>query len=760
MTYLKERVIYGALALLLGNACAGTWPEEESGDSRESRPSERPDVSLTEDRVPPSAGRAASEERVSPADENAVQGGGYEDLSGTVPLQNDPATGIPYATIFQHAIAGSDNASFGFCFGEYNESFPGKYHTGCDYLSRYAPYGAAVRAPADGIVRISTDIRFGYYGSDSGANPDNLGCVLAFEHLLPNGQPVTSLLGHVMCESGTAYDPDRERGNPAAGSIVRRGQYVGHVAHYWHGASRTSDMPHIHEGFRRGGFDAASYTRSGLAPYVQGYAPVSEFTTEPSGKKSHPVWIDPLDFVQAHGDPITFQNGNVLHHPSGSLLTDGNGNYWMVVSGTEIAYLPRDVIASDRYDTSAAVRVSDEEIACYAAADPVRSLGEYVLYRRPFTNSIVVAYPDRGERFDIIRWEAFVSWGFTQGEIQEGFLNAMYYEWFYNPEGYRTMRPGALVKGHAETEVSIVTRQGTRLPVFSGEVFETLGFDWNRVVTIPQEVLDAVAGPRESVSFGTEALTFCPALPSCADGGACGGGYVQPVADPDPEQDPDPVADPDPPPADSDPEPDPEPFCAPGISQACACGEGMQGMRVCLQDGSGYDVCQCPDPEPVVNPDSELEPVADPDPDPDPAADPAPPADPASSDPPADESAGGQIRLRYVGDVSGEIVLMAWWRNPDGSARSWNPVTECADADPSDMMLECDLPVLSGSLLFEFQINLPNGAYWGDHSCSSGGCDAPVGTLTLTRNGSDVPYVFVPNNAGAPYYNGYLAPVP
>lgn len=117
------------------------------------------------------------------------------------------------------------------------------------------------------------------------------------------------------------------------------------------------------------------------------------------------------------------------------------------------------------------------------------------------------------------------------------------------------------------------------------------------------------------------------------------------------------------------------------------------------------------------------------------------------------------LHLRYVGDVIGAHTMSAWWLNPDGTTRAWDVVMECADIDISDTLLECDLPVPSGSSNFEFQVTRPDGRFWGDHACDSGGCGNPLGSLTLTKGG-DIPYMFQPNSAGPPYYNGYLASVP
>jgi len=627
------------------------------------------------------------------------------------PVVVDPRTGIPYANRFQFPVEGLDRTSFGFGFGDYNEAFPNKYHLGADTNVWLTPYDMVVVAPADGIVRISTDVQFSYFGSDSGSSANNLGCAIVLEHMMLSGQAVTTLIGHVQCQSGT-YDPLSRSGSPRVGAIVHRGQYIGRVAHYWHGASTGTDWHHTHFGVRLGRFNALSYTRSDLAPFVRGYDWASEFTADDSGNKHHHTWLDPIEFVEGHADPVAFTDANVLRHPSGSLLLDEGGVYWIVVNDTDIARLTQDVIAADRYNTDLAVRARNDEIGCFFEAPPVSSLGEAYLYRRPFTNTIVVAYGSTGARYDFIRWEALVSWGFTAEDINPSYTGAVWRECTYNPEPDRRLRPGTLVKGDAETEVSIVTWQETRLPIQSGEIFEGLGFQWDRIVTIPQSVLDAVAGPREGRVFGRTDIVSCPALPSCEDGGTCGGG---------------------------DDQPEPEPFCSPGSFADCDCGSGTIGTQTCLSDGSAYEDCQCPDPEPEPEPD----PV---EPEPDPVPDPVPPAAP--------------IMLVYQGPVTGEIVLMAWWTNPDGSVRGWDAVAECADANPNDAVLECELPVPSGSRTFEFQINLPDGSYWGDHSCTSGGCDAPVGTLTLTLNGADIAYTFTPNPSGAPYYNGYLALVP
>ena len=88
----------------------------------------------------------------------------------------------------------------------------------------------------------------------------------------------------------------------------------------------------------------------------------------------------------------------------------------MVVSDTEVASVPADVLTSDRYDLAKAVRVNDGEMSCYSQRSPVTSLGKTYLYKRTNSSTVVMAYTDPHTRYDVIRWEALLSWGYGSAE--------------------------------------------------------------------------------------------------------------------------------------------------------------------------------------------------------------------------------------------------------------------------------------------------------------------------------------------------------
>ncbi len=714
-------------------------------------------------------------------------------------LTRDAATGIPIVATFQHPLPGFDTSDYGFGFGSVNDAFclpisgggcEQQLHLARDTVVAKTPVGTNVFAPADGVVRITTDIRFGAFGSDSSANASYNGCAIVLEHLLQNGQAVTTILGHLVCEAGTSYVPSSRRGNPPVGSLVARGQYVGHVGHYWHGPDQSRDWHHLHWGMRKGRFQASGYTRTALGPYIRGYAPRSEFRTDSTtGALVHPEWLDPFLVVQANGDPVAQADASVRHHPSGTLIRAPDGAHWSVMDDVTIAPVSTDVIVTDRYDLSSAVAATQEEIDCHHHATPVEPLGHVTLYVRPGTNTVVMAYDQSWTRYDVIRWEAFVSWGFGDLDIPD-LVSGSFYESSYQDRGFRRMRPGSFVKADNASEVAIVTIDGKRLPIASGDVFERAGFQWDRVISLPYSVLDQVAGPRENRTFTISDLTRCAVPPDCPGGGtSCGGGSAA--------------------------------VCVPGERFACMCTEAAVGEQSCADDGLSFLPCTCSSTEGGSGgaPSEDVGSGGVPDP-PNGGVGGSAGQDPEEPPPvssggidaslpeggsggvetPLETSggtmasggvlsfsggqsssggtisstggmtgSGGQVlppvssaalRLLYQAPVGGPFQIMGWWEAPDGVNRSWE-VIPCPDADSSDDQLECDLPVPAGSPVFEFQIYLPDERYWGDHSCGpKGGCDQPIGSVTLTSAGMDVPVTFVPNPEGAPYYNGQVAPVP
>ena len=123
----------------------------------------------------------------------------------------------------------------------------------------------------------------------------------------------------------------------------------------------------------------------------------------------------------------------------------------------------------------------------------------------------------------------------------------------------------------------------------------------------------------------------------------------------------------------------------------------------------------------------------------------------------------GMLLFRYDGPIVGAIQFRGMWNPPGPAFYDWTPSTFafCADASFDDARLECVLDMPSGTENFLFTVQLSDGRWWGDVSCTSdGGCGATVGSVTLFNSVGAVPYDLVPNDASAFYMNGFVSVIP
>ncbi|MCC7357804.1 M23 family metallopeptidase [Candidatus Uhrbacteria bacterium] len=690
--------------------------------------------------------------------------------SGQQAVQIDSQTGVPYATTFQFPLDGFDASDFGFSFGGINDHFclsshKGEClsygaHLGRDSQVKKTPVGTPVYAPADGIVRISTTENFGAYGSDSSSNPDYRGCLILLEHEFLSGQSVLSLLGHIQCEANVSYDTTKQTGNPSIGTIVRRGQYLGHVAHYWSGSDKSTDWHHLHWGMRKG-----PYVVTQKSDFVVGYALPSTFhynvTTH---AKEHETWLDPFVIVAAYGDPEYMAGTDVRFHPPGSLLKDSVGQLFVVKDDTHLAPLTDSVAISDRYDVAHAVLVTDQELSCYTMTDPVSSQGAVLLYRRLNTSTVVMASLSTLQRQDFVRWEALLSWGFTASDVQTDPAVSLASEALYVQSEQKKLRPGSLVKADNASEVCIVRPDGKRQPIASADVFEALGYVWEQVYSIPAEVLEVTAGERLPQSITWQNIHTCAVPTTCTGGKNCGGG-----ADPCsllscPQgstcslnadgkascsiQTPQTCTG----------------ECIGGVSEACIACPGVQGTRTCSTVDCQWSACYKPSvaEECTDGIDNDCNGVID-------CHDPACASHSAclpesKPDPNIDTSEMFALRLQYSGEkMIGSIVVNAWWQPPAQAPRVWAAVTECSDVITGDGLLDCVIMLPHGTTSFEFQLDLPNGGYWGDTSCYvKGGCGKTNGVVTLSSaiTGQSLSYEMIPNVPGEPYLKGHVSFIP
>mgnify|MGYP001601863782 FL=1 len=532
-------------------------------------------------------------------------------------------------------------------------------HLGTDPLK---PEGDKVRSIGCGVLR--------FYGPASGYGE----LVVVVEHRLDKPIDVVNGDGEVVSIDSFLVifghlRKSLKRGGEElkykVGDEIGAGDVIGYVnddAHNGDGAE------HVHIGVR---LQSANQAKAVDSKWFRGY----------DGKPSQLKWFaDPVTFFATLASSQT----DTVWHPAGTVLRDSDGTHWMVEMESVRTKISAQTAQQEKLDKRA-VKASDDEIDCLQYG------GEFV---SPRSGTHLVKFNDASTvyeyagnwpgkwRMAFISYEAFVSWGWDDAEIdlrpasdkQQFFAQS-------KDNGMRLVRDGTLVKSYDASEVSAVS-SGTRLPIFNWETFLQMGYSANNVVVLPKETIEQVAGPRGSV-IKPNNLSVC---------GAFGGGGL---------------------------------------------GEGGSG-------GSGGD----------------------------PSGNGGSGGDPGTG---GDGGAGagtgattgvptGKVLFQYSGPViQGGNAFQAMWDPPGPAFYDWVPSTFalCPDTLPGDGKLECMLDMPSGTKNFLFQVNLPDGSWWGDMSYDpQGGQGNTIGKVTLTDPNGNVSYVMVTNGTGPMYMNGLAANVP
>lgn len=122
------------------------------------------------------------------------------------------------------------------------------------------------------------------------------------------------------------------------------------------------------------------------------------------------------------------------------------------------------------------------------------------------------------------------------------------------------------------------------------------------------------------------------------------------------------------------------------------------------------------------------------------------------------------LHMHYAGPITGKYILKGWWNALSSITSTWDDAFSsrgCVDANITDNLFDCDILIPSGVQDVLFQINLPDGRYWGDMSYDpTGGKGAMIGTLTLSKGSMTLNYEMKANPEGSLYFMGYLPVVP
>ncbi|MFH1077956.1 MAG: M23 family metallopeptidase [Patescibacteria group bacterium] len=472
------------------------------------------------------------------------------------------------------------------------------------------------------------------------------------------------------------------------GDTVNPADVIGYVDD---GAHNGDGAEHLHLGVR---LQTAQQAKDTDTSWFRGY----------DGDPSQRKWFaDPTLFLS----DLTSGDGSTRWHPGGTVVLDGDGGPWMLDEDGVRHAIPAETFARERLHERA-IDISDAELACLEPGDDFVSPRAYnwaIKFDDASTVYEAAEFGDGSSRWAYITYEAFRSWGWTDAEIivwpssQRDDLFA-----YTDDLGFRIMRDGSLVKSDASNEVSVVAA-GRRLPIYDWATFLALGYREERIVVIPESVIDLVAGPRGPI-ITPDLIHVCMHPSSCIDdcptptpgGGGVGGGDAGGNI--------------------------PVPDGGQGGSGTTTSHGGHGGSASTGDGGCGGDAVDIPVTDVPI----------------------------------------GKVRFRYDGPIlSGLNAFQGMWNPPGPAFYDWIPSTFalCPDTVSGDGILECLLDAPSGTVGLLFTVHLPDGRWWGDMSYDpTGGHGSTIGTVTLTGPGGDIPYAMVSNGTGPLYKNGSVQAIP
>jgi hypothetical protein len=256
------------------------------------------------------------------------------------------------------------------------------------------------------------------------------------------------------------------------------------------------------------------------------------------GNPSQRRWYaDPVLFLAT----LTSNVMPVFWHPPGSILRrPTDGTVWVVDHDLNRWRVDLSLVSSERL-TERAIDVSDAELGCLNPSywftspradrsvlkfDDASTVYEYVL-------------GDGAERRAFISYDAFRSWGWRDEDIAiwPASQRATFFASTMD-HGLRTLRDGSLVKTEAGSEVSVVS-EGRRLPIFDWPTFLALGYRSEDIITLPEDTIDLVAGPRGPL-ITPDLIGYCVHPSACVDNcpPLSGGGGTGEDPPDDPPEDP------------------------------------------------------------------------------------------------------------------------------------------------------------------------------------------------------------------------------
>ena len=185
-------------------------------------------------------------------------------------------------------------------------------------------------------------------------------------------------------------------------------------------------------------------------------------------------------------------------HPDGSTLVDMRGTVWLIENGKRRGISSDWIFATNGLSWYRLIKATDQELSCI----PVDSNLPDGSARRVVKSSSGTIYliTDKGYKRGFSSADVFSGLGYSWKEVVpiSDFDLSKYPDDPVAPVLTSPLPDGTLVKSSGNDTIYVIT-DGKKRGVTSAAAFTTLGYDWNRIVTVPLSTLNSIGTISTSI---------------------------------------------------------------------------------------------------------------------------------------------------------------------------------------------------------------------------------------------------------------------
>lgn len=185
-------------------------------------------------------------------------------------------------------------------------------------------------------------------------------------------------------------------------------------------------------------------------------------------------------------DLATYDEGETIRFPNYALLKDPNGRIWLVIGDERRHIVNMETFRKFGFNSDEVEDATEEDLVSYAVGEKITLESAYPQGRLVQVKGLKAVWYAEGGTKHLLKHPALLSLYFDgerPQQITQEVLDAL-----ETGDPY-TMEDGELVKSTGSPAVFVV-EHGTKRLIPSGDVFESMGWKWSAIKTVPADFLD------------------------------------------------------------------------------------------------------------------------------------------------------------------------------------------------------------------------------------------------------------------------------